>query len=247
MTQEDNRKYIKKDDAVSETIGFIYIFAIVILSMSLIYAMGYPALQSSMDASIFESAEQSFIVLQSNMKMVAFNQAPVKNLKIKLHSSTLSITSNSNITIEYTGGVLSYPTGEIEYRKGDRVLTYENTGVWKTYPSGRIMVSRPQIYTSTMNNTNITTITIITINGNTSAGGSSIATLSMKHNTTSITTSTTLTNVTLKINSTYAPQWADYLESIDFNIINSTDSSLTARRNQTLLVVGQHVVDVEIT
>jgi hypothetical protein len=170
----------------------------------------------------------------------------VKNLKIKLHSSTLSITNNSNITIEYTGGALSYPTGEIEYRKGDRVLTYENAGVWKTYPDGRIMVSRPQIYTSTMNNTNITTLGIITINGNTSAGGSSIATLNMQYNTTSITTSTTLTNVTLKINSTYAPQWKTYLESIDFNTINFTDSSLTAQRNQTLLVVGQHVVDVEI-
>ena len=52
------------EDGVTETIGFIFIFGIVILSMSLIYAMGYPQLQSNMAANVFESTEQSFIVLQ---------------------------------------------------------------------------------------------------------------------------------------------------------------------------------------
>ena len=87
------------EEAVSEVIGFIYIFGIVILSMSIIFVMGYPMLQSSMDQSIFESTTQSFIVLQSNIKMVGFDQVPVKTMKIQLNGATLSVVRNSNITI----------------------------------------------------------------------------------------------------------------------------------------------------
>ncbi|MDI3486053.1 MAG: hypothetical protein PWQ50_1273 [Methanolobus sp.] len=79
MTRED-----RTNAAVSETLGYILLFAIVTLSMGVIYAIGYPALQSNMDANVFESAEQNFIVLQSNMERVAFDQTPVKVLKLKL-------------------------------------------------------------------------------------------------------------------------------------------------------------------
>jgi len=242
MTQED-----RNDDAVSEVIGFIYIFAIVVLAIGFIYATGYPTLQSSMDASIFENAEQSFVVLQSNMKMVSLSQVPVKNLILKLHDATISITSESDITIEYDSNILYYPTGEIEYSKDNKVITYQNGGVWKSYPIGQIMVTHPYIYTSTMNNTNITTISVVSINGNTSVGGRGIVTLNMQHNTSTLTTTSTPVNVTLKINSTYAPLWENYLESIGFDITASSDSSLTAQQDNTLLVIGRHTVDVEVS
>jgi hypothetical protein len=246
MTQEDNRK----EAAVAETIGFIYIFAIVILSMSLIYVMGYPMLQSSMDESIFESTEQSFIVLQSDMKMVAFDQVPVKSLQIQLQGATLSVTENSNITIEYLDGTLQnfpYVTGEIEYQKNDKFLTYENGGVWKRYPDGSIIVSSPRIYTSTMNGTNITTIGVVSIQGASLVSGKGIVTFSMKYNGSIINKTSSPVNLTLRINSTYASEWKSYLESRGFTTTNSTDSSLTAWRNDTMLVVGRHLVDVDIT
>ena len=61
-------KLYHNEEAVSEVIGFIFIFGIVILSMSTIYVLGFPALQKSMDDTVFESTEQNFIVLQSYMK-----------------------------------------------------------------------------------------------------------------------------------------------------------------------------------
>lgn len=236
---------IQKDSAVSETMGFIYIFAIVILSMSLVYAVGYPVLQSSMDSSVFENTEQSFLVLQSSMKMVAFNQAPVKNLKIKLYGSALSILNNSNITVKYDSNIISYPTGSIEYAKGENTLTYENGGVWKAYSNGKIMVSHPQIYTSVMNNTNITTIGIVSINGYDSIGGKGIVTINMRHNISDIITSNN-TNLTLVINSTYASQWASYLEDIGFRVTNLSATHVKAQHNNTKLIIGIHVVEVRL-
>jgi hypothetical protein len=242
MTQED-----KNDDAVSEVVGFILIFGIVVLAIGFIYVAGYPTLQSSMDASIFENAEQSFVVLQSNMKMVSLNQVPVKNLILKLHDTTISTTSESDITIEYDNSTLYYPTGEIEYSKDNKIITYENGGVWKKYPIGQVMVTHPYIYTSTMNNISITTISVVSINGNTSVSGRGIVTLNMQHNASTLTTTSTPVNVTLKINSTYAPLWKSYLENIGFDITASSDSSLTAQQNNTLLMIGRHTVDVEVS
>lgn len=245
MTQEENSR---KDAAVAETIGFIYIFAVVIISMSLIYVMGYPMLQSSMDESIFESTEQSFIVLQSDMKMVAFDQVPVKSLQIQLQGATISVTEKSNITIEYPGYNVTYVTGEIEYNKNDRFLTYENGGVWKRYPDGKIIVSNPRIYTSTMNGTNITTISVVSIQGASFVSGQGIVTFGMRQNESvpPIIKTFSSGNLTLRINSTYAKEWRSYLNSTGFTT-DGTDSSLVAWRNTTMLVVGQHNVDVDIT
>jgi hypothetical protein len=237
------------EEAVSEVIGFIYIFAIVILSMSFIFVVGYPMLQSSMDESIFESTSQSFIVLQSNMKMVGFDQVPVKSMKIQLNGATISATRNSNLIIStesetiYNGEI-----GEIEYQKNDKSLTFENGGVWKRYPYGSIMISGPRIYTGKDKNViNFTTIGVISMQGGASIGGKGIAIMSMKYNDSGIYKSLTPVNVTLRINSTQASDWEKFLGSIDFSIINSTDSSLIAQRNETMLVVGKHMVDVDIT
>ncbi len=247
MTQQ---KY-RNEAAVAETIGFIYIFAIVILSMSMIYVIGYPALQSSMDASIFESTEQSFIVLQSDMKMVAFDQVPVKNLKIQLQGATLSVTENSNITIEYSDEYsnksLPYTIGEIEFQKDDKILIYENGGVWKIYPDGSIIVSNPRIYTDNINDMNMTTIGIVSIKGNSYVSGKGITELNIRYNSSAINRTISPVKLTLRINSTHAPQWKSYLERIGFYVTpDSPDSNLTAVRNNTMLIVGQHQVDVEL-
>lgn len=243
-------KIYQNEEAASEVIGFIYIFAIVILSMSIIFVMGYPMLQSSIDESIFESTAQSFIVLQSNMKMVGFDQVPVKSMKSQLNGATLSVTRNSNITIEYDDGTtLYYDTGEIEYQKNDKFLTYENGGVWKRYPGGSVMVSSPRIYTDIDKNTgtSYTTIGIVSANGESSTGGKGIAILSMKYNESSINKTLIPANVTIRINSTYASDWKKFLEGINFSIINSTNRSLIAQRNNTMVVAGKHIVDVDIT
>lgn len=249
-----NRNIYHNEEAVSEVLGFVYIFAIVVLSMSIVFVIGYPMLQTSMDESIFESTQQSFIVLQSNMKMVGFDQVPVKSMKIQLNGATLSVIQNSNLTIETNdSGVLedvSGPIGEIEYQKNNKAIIFENGGVWKKYPNGNITVSIPRIYAGKDKTTgiNFTTIGIVSVLGESSTGGQGIAVLNMVHNESRINKNQTLVNVTLWINSTYASGWKEYLEDTGFNIDYTyyTDSSLMAYRNDTMLVVGKHVVDVNI-
>lgn len=246
MTQEN-----RNDAAVSETVGFILMFSIVILSMSMIYILGYPILQEHIESSVFENAQQSFIVLQSDMKRVAFEQVPVKTMKIKLHSSTISIDNRASMLIDYNDGIghpYNYSTGEIEFTKNDNMLTYENGGLWMVQPpSGAIMVSKPPIYTGKIDNDNMTTIGVISVQGRRSTGGNGIASISMEHDSSNLIKPSEKVDVTVTINSVYSNQWARYLEENGFDIISSNSASVSARRLQTWLIIGSHEVDVSIT
>lgn len=244
MTQQD-----RNNAAVSETVGYILLLAIVTLSMGVIYIVGYPALQSNIDANAFESAEQNFIVLQSNMERVAFDQTPVKVLKLKLQSSEIATSNRSSITIDYDGNTFFYPTGEIEYSKDNKAISYEMGSVFKRYPpSSVVMVSEPKIYTGKVNNVNVTTIGIVSVNGhNDFISGNGIVTLTMKNNESYMDTTSGRTDVKIQINSTHAQKWEEFLEENGFDIISSSSSMVSAMRNDTRLTVSRHVVDVELS
>ncbi len=244
MIQQDNDR---QDKAVSETIGFILMFGIVIISMSFIYMMGYPLLQSNMDTSVFESAEQSFIVIRSDMKMVAFEQVPIKVMKMKMHSSMLFFENSSSIVIRYDGNTLNYSTGSIRYIKDNDELIYENTAIMKSYSQGGdLMVSKPSIYSTSIDNINVTTLGVVQTRGEGSASGSAIVDLRMQHNSSSLIRTDGTTDVNVTINSDYAALWSDQLQQAGFTTSSLTDNSVTAYRNDTMLIIGHHLVDVEL-
>ncbi len=243
MTQEDRR-----NAAVSETVGYILLFGVVVLSMGVIYAIGYPTLQSNIDTNIFESAEQNFIELQSSMERAAFDQTPVKVHKMKLQSSAISVSNESSMTITYgSNPPLLVPTGEIVFEKDNKKLVYEMAGVIKSYPrKSMVMISEPPIYVNTINNVTVTTIGLISVNGDTSVSGKGMATLNLKHNSSSMDKTSSPTNVTVHINSTHASKWQEYLQDIGFSVTNSTSSTVSANINDTMLILSRHVVNVDI-
>jgi len=250
MTQEDNDR---GDKAVSETVGFILLFGVVVIGMSFIYVTGYPILQSNMDSSIFQGAEQSFIVIQTDMKMVSFDQTPVKNMKLKLHSAGMWIDGTPTMNITYdgpNGKSTHYPIGKIEYIKGERSLAYENGAVMAQYDTGsKIMVSDPRIYSTMIGSDDITTIGLVQVNGNGGSSGSSVITLKMEHNDTVLTRTDVPVNVTMVMNSDYAYVWRDHFEDIGFTTdsANTNATYLKAYKNDTFLIIGHNIVDTIIT
>ena len=247
MTQEDNDR---GDKAVSETVGFILLFGVVVIGMSFIYVSGYPILQSNMDSSIFQGAEQSFIVIQSDMKMVSFDQTPVKNMKLKLHSAGMWINNTPSMEISYNGTSTHYPMGKIEYIKDKRSLAYENGAVMVQYDTGsKIMLSDPRIYSTVIGGDDITTIGIVQVNGNSGSSGNAVITLKMEHNDTVLTRTDVPVDVTLVMNSDYAYVWRDHLEDIGFTTdsANTNATYLKTYKNDTFLIIGHNIVDTSMT
>ena len=90
----------KDDKAVSETIGFILIFAIVLTCIGIILLYGNQVLDVTKNENNFQSIQQGFIVLQSDLQQVALEQTPVKTSMIHLEDGTVFFNS--------TQGVLTY-------------------------------------------------------------------------------------------------------------------------------------------
>ncbi|MEZ5335588.1 MAG: hypothetical protein R2741_10295 [Methanolobus sp.] len=179
---------------------------------------------------------------------MSFDQTPVKVLKMKLQSSSISVTNQSSVTISYDSNTIPVETGEIVFQKGDKKLSYEAGGVFKTYPpDGMVIVSKPPIYVTSSNNVNITTIGLVNLTGNDYISGKGIATLTLRHSDSRLVRSSVPTNVTLEVNSTHASKWEEYLEETGFTISNATtDSMVIAYMNDTMLVMSIHEVDVDI-
>lgn len=246
MIPESNN--LRNEDAVSETVGFILMFGMVIIAIGIIYAFGYPMLQTNMEASVFESSEQTFVVLQSNMKAVAFEQTPVRTMKLKLQSATLAHTNESFIRLNYSGNTSTIPLGRIEYIQDQKKIIYECGGIFKSYPqNNHVLISNPPIYSGTAAGEDIVSVGIIKLQGSADSAASGITTLTMEHNSSQLTRVTTPTTLTLTINSTVAPRWQDYLEEQGFNITSSSDTQVIAQKTNTTLIIGEHIVDVEIS
>jgi len=259
------KNFLKSESAVSEVIGFILIFSIVMLAISAIYAVGYPTIQSSKENAQFRNMEQSFMVLQSNINTVAFDQAPVRTLKTSLGGGSLTVNSSKgHIKVEDSStGTTWYDDtiGAIEYEKNGRSIAYEGGGVWKKYPAGSaIKVSEPRISVQEVDGNRTVSVSIMNVSGDlSSVGGGGTASVTVRSipstyslNITSLSTGHT---VNITVTSEYADAWERYFNGIiDPSMGDSVDPStnevtatISSWGGPLVLIVNEHVIDVDVS
>ena len=252
-----DRKFLKSESAVSEVIGFILVFSIVMLAISAIYAVGYPTIQSSKENAQFQNMEQSFMVLQSNINTVAFGQAPVRTLKTSLGGGSLTVyPSEGQIKVENGTGHVLYdvPIGAIEYEKNGRSIAYEGGGVWEKYPTGSaIKLSEPRIFVHGDNGNRTVSVSIINIsseNGISSVGGKGAASVVTRFNrvhTLEPDYSPGTVNITVT-SYYYADAWGRYFnETLEVPVSSGLGVVTATISNVDTLIVNEHVIEVEVS
>jgi hypothetical protein len=249
-----DRKFLKSESAVSEVIGFIMIFSIVMLAISAIYAVGYPTIQSSKENAQFQNMEQSFMVLQSNINTVAFGQAPVRTLKTSLGGGSLTVYPDAGwIDVSTTTGCICNVTiGAIEYEKNGRSIAYEGGGVWEKYPAGSaIKVSEPKIFVHADNGNRTVSVSIINISGEmSSVGGGGAASVTVRSipstYSLNITSLSLGDNVTITVTSYYADAWGRYFNDMGFSV-SGTNPVTAEISDVNTLIVNEHVIEVEVS
>ena len=251
-----DKKFLKSESAVSEVVGFILVFSIIMLAIGVIYAVGYPSIQSSKENTQFQNMEQSFMVLQSDIKMVAFDQAPVKTMKTSLGGGSLTVNSSKgHIKVENATEIWYDDTvGAIEYEKNGRSIAYEGGGVWEKYPVGSALkLSEPRIFVhNTSTGIRTVFVSIINISSDLSSVGgegaaSVVARLNRSH-TPDITYSPG--NVTITVTSDYADAWKRYFDEIIDPLTDTVvtgPSTVTATIRYDTLVVNAHVIEVRVS
>jgi len=114
------------NSGVSESIGFMLIFSIVIAGIGLVTLYGYPMLLQQQVSADEKIMEKNMIVLQNDIKSLAYKTVPFKETSLKIGGGSLTVydsesnapsSSTSTISIYDSNNnyITSFHPGELRY------------------------------------------------------------------------------------------------------------------------------------
>ena len=99
------------DKGVSEAIGFMLIFGMVIAGIGLVTLYGYPLLLQQQVGADEKIMEKNMIVLQNDVKSLAYKTVPFKETSLKIGGGSLAVYNSSynppSSTIQINDGVVA--------------------------------------------------------------------------------------------------------------------------------------------
>ena len=127
-----------KREAVSESIGYLIIFGLVLTGIGLITLYGYPLLMQQQSSANVRNMEQTMIVLQNDIKSLTYKLANFKETSMRVSGGSLSLYGPTYTPQKFdiwTGdsGINHYIffPGELRYfsTNDNLVITLENGAV----------------------------------------------------------------------------------------------------------------------
>jgi hypothetical protein len=120
------------ESGVSEAIGFMLIFGMVIVGIGLVTLYGYPLLLKQQVGADEKIMEKNMIVLQNDVKSLAYKTVPFKETSLKIGGGTLTIynssteSPSSNISIDNSVVASYLPPFTVNTRFTPGELRYES-------------------------------------------------------------------------------------------------------------------------
>ncbi|ADN35310.1 conserved hypothetical protein [Methanolacinia petrolearia DSM 11571] len=142
-------------EGVSEAIGFLIMFTIVLTGIAMVSLVGYPMLIQTQISSDERNMEQAMISVQNDMKIMTFSNVPFRDSTIKVSGGGLTAIDNTSFGQSFTisddtgtGFSVEYKPGAIQYESDDgtAVLTLMNGAVVRRekFQSGSVMIAEPR-------------------------------------------------------------------------------------------------------
>ncbi|MFC4449801.1 DUF7289 family protein [Halorussus aquaticus] len=134
---------------VSETIGFVFVFALVTASIGVVYTTGIGGLEDAREDEQLTNTVRAFDVLADNVADVTHEGAPSRATELKLSGATLGFgdpvrvevqandtDSDANLTVGRTARPLVYdaPSGEVVYSMGATFRVDGGNAAMRTEP-----------------------------------------------------------------------------------------------------------------
>ncbi len=164
---------------VSEVLGYILILAIVVATVTAIYAAGMPAVKSQEDLAVFRAMENTFYILQDVERLVAYNITPEKAVTVRAEGGSVVVVPDwGTMYVKINGLIKSYPYGAIVYLSNNgKGIILDNGAVLEAYGSRIVpsptnsITNRQLILTKIMRVGNDVYISLINVTGNVSFAG----------------------------------------------------------------------------
>jgi hypothetical protein len=218
------------DDGVSESIGFLLIFTMVIVGIGLVTLYGYPMLLQQQTSADKQIMQKNMIVLQNDVKSLAFKTVPYKETMLNTGSGSLTVypsdplltpTPISKIWIrDTTAGdyVTDFRPGDLRYYSSaagvDISLQDGAVVTHNLVEQGSAMIAEPRWFYDERANTMV--VSLIALNSSTKISMSGIGTVQTRMNQTNYsvhgpTSGTTCVKYTFPdANQDYSLAWQNY-------------------------------------
>ncbi len=151
------------EEGVSESIGYIIIFGLVMTGIGLITLYGYPVLMQKESEANIKNMEQTMIVLQNDVKSLTYKLVPYKETSLRVSGGALTLfpkeyndQSFSICKVAPCGDPLSeelvgsFGPGELRFQadKENAVISLENGAVMERRigTTGSFMLAQPRWY-----------------------------------------------------------------------------------------------------
>jgi hypothetical protein len=140
------------DRGVSEVVGFVLIFSLVISTVGVVYVTGFNGLEDARDAERINNGERAFDVLSDNLEDMYRDGAPSRGTEVKLADAQLTLAEPTTIQVtveDITDDAGNPIVHEANVRPlvfstgGPSKIVYENGAVIRVDRNGAIMQEAP--------------------------------------------------------------------------------------------------------
>lgn len=146
---------MRSEDGVSEAIGFMIMFALVMTGIGLITLYGYPMLMKEQANANIRNMERNMIVMQNDLKSLTFKNVPYQETDFQVSGGSLSMIAvpgiqklhiRDNTGSEILGSPFSTNSLRFQSDAEGAVVSLENGAVLLRYQNqpGSVMLAEPR-------------------------------------------------------------------------------------------------------
>ncbi|MDD4137468.1 MAG: hypothetical protein PHT99_06185 [Methanoregula sp.] len=211
---------------VSESIGFLLIFTIVIVGIGLVTLYGYPMLVKQQVSADEQIMEKNMIVLQNDVKSLAYKTVPYKETALKIGGGSLAVYNTSSTPATSTiriydnaGNIYEngFSSGDLRYESvnAETDISLQNGAVVMRdrIRGGSVMLAEPRWFYDSTAKTLV--INLIAINSTERISRAGIGTVQMVLGESNYTyvqnVGTVGVDYTPDINADYSTAWNTYI------------------------------------
>lgn len=137
------------DRAVSDVVGFVLVFALVVSTVGVVTSVGFTSLDDQQEAEQLNNVERAFDVFQNNVENVYRDGAPSRATEMRLAGGTIGYGDPVNVTIRDANNSdvnRSIQTTPLIYSSAGTDIVYEAGAVIRDDGHGSIMLNEPPLY-----------------------------------------------------------------------------------------------------
>jgi len=243
----------KNEEGVSEAIGFIIIFGLVLTGITMITLYGYPMLMQQQSNADVRNMEQTMVVLQNDIKSLCYKNVPYKETSLQVSGGSLAAVNTSGTTQtfditwrESVSGIettRSVPPGMLVYDSDnqDATIALENGAVIRAQAGGSSMLAEPRWYVDTdFTGKKTLVINLIALNSTGTMARSGMGGVRLKLDSSETKIDDTPTDKTVKV--TYTPDAANNFSKAWENYLTGTLGMTKSGNTYTLANVDRLIV-----